>query len=116
MEFSLSTFDVSQLDNYFRKNYSTNIRLFLIELKEFLTSVESVARIEDPFEVSHLKIKHSFCNGDVLFYLHFSDCSKKYGKIIRRKFGLNSLETISFLYKFSVSLDTICLFVHGEIL
>jgi len=115
MEFFLSSFDVDLLDEFFKKKHSIDIRIFLIELREFLFSVENIARTEDPFEVSHLRIRALVCNGDALFYLIFADCSKKYGKIIRRKFGLNGLENIALLFKFSVSIDKICLFVSGNL-
>lgn len=116
MEFSTSSFNINFLDNFFKKRHSINIRTFLIDLKDFLSSVENIARTEDPFEVPHLKLSHLICNGDVLFFLNYDSCSDKFGRIIRRKFGLNSLEIISLLYKFSVSSDKICLFVRGEML
>ena len=102
MEFSLKNFDVSRLDCCFKEQYSLDIRLSLIELKEFLVQVESYCKINDCFNVSQLTLTFQVCNDDVLFYLKMENCSDVYRKIMRRKFGLNALETISNLYKCSV--------------
>jgi len=115
MEFSLKNFDVSRLDCCFKEQYSLDIRLSLIELKEFLVQAESYCKIHDRFNVSQLTLTFQVCNDDVLFYLKMENCSDVYRKIMRRKFGLNALETISNLYKYSVTDVAIILFLRGKI-
>ena len=60
MEFSLSSFDVDLLDEFFKKKHSIDIRIFLIELREFLFLVVSKhwlsTRFIEIIRVRHLKI------------------------------------------------------------
>ena len=81
-------------------------------LKEFLSEVRSRASFYDIYNVTAVDLAYSVCQGDLLVFLNLKDSSENYRRLFRRRLGLNGMETMIGLYKYSVSEETIVLFFH----
>ncbi len=112
-EFWFSSFDVDSTDKLLKDKHALDIRDFLFEFKTFVIDVEKIIRIYDRCELPLLRTVLRVYDDTVVVSLLMSLCSDKYRSVMRRRVGLNAIELLPKLVKYSVSIDKIDLYIHA---
>jgi hypothetical protein len=107
---SVRIINVGKVEQELFDDYGVKARSLLVSLNDFLSEVNSISRWYDRFEVPNLELKFSYCQGDILVFLNQINCSDRYRRLLRRRLGLNGMELMLGLYKYSVSEETIVLY------
>lgn len=108
-DFDFSTFNINLIHGFI-SSFKINIKVFLIEFVSFVKRVEFLLH-----DLNSPRVSIFVCENTVIITLDTSLCSEAYSRMLRRKIGLNALETLPLLKKISLTLDKIVFFVEPEL-
>lgn len=108
-DFSFSSFKVSTIDTFLKEQYEIDVREFLIEFLSFMNGVEFLAN-----DLNSPTVCINICQNTVIISINVSNCSESYCKLLRRRLGLNGLDILPMLYKYSVSKNKVVFYVEAN--
>jgi hypothetical protein len=107
MDVSFSLRDIPILKEFIRTNYDLDINDFLDCFSTFMLNIDFLLN-----DFNNPKFFFSVCHNTVIISISTLICSDAYSKMLRRKVGLNALETLPSLKKFSVTLEKVVFYVE----
>ena len=107
IKFSFPYFDASNAHNFLMDFHNIDVKQFLLEFISFVSEIEKLV-----FDLNSPLVMIQVCNSTVLITLDISTCGESYCKMLRRKLGLNGLERLPLLQKYSVSHNKIVFYVE----
>jgi len=107
LKISFSNFDVSKIHDFLVKFHDIDVKQFLLEFVSFVGQIEKLV-----FDLNSPLVMIQVCNGTVLITLDISRCGESYCRMLRRRLGLNGLERLPLLVKYSVASKKIVFYVE----
>ena len=107
-DFDFNTIDVVKLNRVLYQSYGIKIKTFLDEFVIFVRQIDFIL-----CELNSPLVSIMICNSTAIIVLKASNCSEKFMRLLRRRVGLNALEVLPMLEKYSVTKDKIVFYVSS---
>lgn len=108
-DFSFSSFKVSSIDKFLKEQYAIDVKEFLIAFLSFMNGVEFVAN-----DLNLPTVCINICQNTVIISINLDNCSEPYCKVLRRRLGMNGLDILPLLNKYSVLKNKVIFYVESK--
>lgn len=106
-DFDFNSMDIERLSKHLMLNYGIEIKSFFDELVKFVSEVEFILG-----EFNSPTASIMICNTTIIFVLNIGSCSERFCSLLRRRLGLNAIDRLPSLDKYSVTKAKITFYVE----